>query len=121
MEEHNVFLTNTRMRGEYQIPHILIGIDLYSSFVNEAFPSIQLPTGLRVARTIFGCAAYGRGKVQTNSIISSTISCNTVVSESEMIKNIFELERLRISTKEGIENEGRRIRLPIPIRTINSL
>lgn len=63
MESNSIFLTNTRMRGEHQIPHILIGVDLYSSFVNEFVPPIQLPSGLRVAQTIFGYAAYGRGHV----------------------------------------------------------
>ncbi|PIO72307.1 hypothetical protein TELCIR_05766, partial [Teladorsagia circumcincta] len=105
MEEYGIYLSNTRMRGEHQYPHVLIGLDLYSSFVYEHHPPVQLPTGLRIARTLFGFAAYGRGLLDSQKSCNFSVCCNTINTESEMIKNIFELESLGIMTKEGSDDE----------------
>ncbi|KAK6010385.1 hypothetical protein OSTOST_24589, partial [Ostertagia ostertagi] len=54
LKENNICLSNSKLRGELQTPHILVGLDYYHELVSGPSHTIKTPSGLHIARTIFG-------------------------------------------------------------------
>ncbi|KAK6047708.1 hypothetical protein COOONC_14787 [Cooperia oncophora] len=61
LEREELFLANSNLRGERQVPHILVGLDRYYDLVTTNMASICTPSGLHIAKTVFGPTLYGRG------------------------------------------------------------
>ncbi|WKY10634.1 hypothetical protein Q1695_002749 [Nippostrongylus brasiliensis] len=106
LRENEIYICNPKLRGEYQIPHILVGLDYYYNLVLY-HKSTVLPSGLRMAKTIFGPTIYGRGSLEAETIkpILYGMTAVTDLSENEMLKNLFELEGLGISSEENSQDE----------------
>ncbi|XGW01565.1 hypothetical protein V3C99_014021 [Haemonchus contortus] len=110
LEERNLLVCNPNIRGEHHVPHILVGLDHYHSFVLDSGETLKTPSGLRIANTIFGPTVYGRGLTDvagdstTIPIVSHSMSA-VEETEREMLSKFFELEGLGISPEEYIGNE----------------
>ena len=46
LQERAIFLSNSRLHGEHQIPQILVGLDHYYDFVLESENTLRTPSGL---------------------------------------------------------------------------
>uniref|UniRef100_A0A1I7WGT3 Peptidase A2 domain-containing protein n=1 Tax=Heterorhabditis bacteriophora TaxID=37862 RepID=A0A1I7WGT3_HETBA len=109
--KHDIILSNPKVNGEKQIPKILIGIDLYQQFVLHSTPQ-ELPSGLCLLRTVLGRCVYGRGQIKYDSDQSTdtkhmvTGVCIEEITESDMLKNMFDLEGLGIRTDEFSQDDS---------------
>ncbi|RCN25515.1 hypothetical protein ANCCAN_28772 [Ancylostoma caninum] len=105
LEENGICLSNTRVRGEHQIPEILVGQDYYYALVLDNGVKGKLPSGLHIINTVFGPTVQGRGTLRPTTENPTSISMGlTLVSkgkESEILQNIFELDGLGISSDES--------------------
>ncbi|EYC42091.1 hypothetical protein Y032_0543g3219 [Ancylostoma ceylanicum] len=59
LKANEIFLANTKLRGEQQIPRVLVGLDYYHDLVT--YTGAKTPSGLHLAKTVFGHTIYGRG------------------------------------------------------------
>ncbi|EYC15829.1 hypothetical protein Y032_0035g2985 [Ancylostoma ceylanicum] len=103
LKENNICLANSKLRGEQQIPHILVGLDHYHDLVASPAETVRTPTGLHITRTVFGPTVYGKGTTNAENTHNTTYFGLTAVhesSEQEILRNMFELEGLGISTFE---------------------
>ncbi|KAK6729048.1 hypothetical protein RB195_006229 [Necator americanus] len=104
LKENNICLANTKLRGEHQTPHILVGLDYYHDLVTGPSHMVKTPNGLHIAKTLFGPAIYGKGAVGAKSKEDNLCYGLTAVhenSEQEILKKkMFELEGLGISAQE---------------------
>ncbi|EYC32602.1 hypothetical protein Y032_0003g1684 [Ancylostoma ceylanicum] len=69
LKVNEIFLANTKLRGELQIPRVLVGLAYYHDVVTHI--GAKTPSGLHVAKTVFGHTVYGRGfssVAQPNSV-----------------------------------------------------
>ncbi|XGW22649.1 hypothetical protein V3C99_005119 [Haemonchus contortus] len=112
LQDRNILICNPNIRGENQLPQILVGLDHYYDFVHEKGEILQIPSGLRLAGTIFGPTLYGRGSMdaQDSDITAPAIAhCITAVTsaepENEMLTKLFELEGLGIAPENDEENK----------------
>ncbi|EYB96025.1 hypothetical protein Y032_0154g2997 [Ancylostoma ceylanicum] len=108
LKENNICLANSKLRGEQQIPHILVGLDLYHELVTSPAETIRTPTGLHITRTVFGPTVYGKGTTNALNTQNTTFFGLTAVhesSEQEILRNMFELEGLGISALECQEDD----------------
>ncbi|EYC42554.1 hypothetical protein Y032_0527g2967 [Ancylostoma ceylanicum] len=69
LKVNEIFLANTKLREELQIPRVLVGLDYYHDLVTHT--GVKTPSGLHVAKTVFGHTVYGRG-------LSSVAQANSV-------------------------------------------
>ncbi|KAK6762557.1 hypothetical protein RB195_023326 [Necator americanus] len=102
LKTNTICLANSKLRGEHQNPHILVGLDYYHDLVTDPANGIRTPSGFHIAKTVFGPTIYGRGisKVSetANTVCHSlTISENT---EQELLQKMFELDGLGIMPEE---------------------
>ncbi|EYC18696.1 hypothetical protein Y032_0026g1315 [Ancylostoma ceylanicum] len=72
LKANEIYLANTRVRGEHQIPRILIGLDYYHDLITGHLT--KTPSGLHIAKTVFGPAVYGSGF--TEAIQAKSVSYN---------------------------------------------
>ncbi|EYB96938.1 hypothetical protein Y032_0145g2493 [Ancylostoma ceylanicum] len=72
LKANEIYLANTRIRGEHQIPRILIGLDYYHDLITGHLT--KTPSGLHIAKTVFGPAVYGGGF--TEAIQAKSVSYN---------------------------------------------
>ncbi|KAK6756022.1 hypothetical protein RB195_014422 [Necator americanus] len=67
LEEVNICLANTKLRGEHLIfgfiLHILVGLDFYHDLVTGPYHLVETHSGLHITKTVFGPAIYGKGVV----------------------------------------------------------
>ncbi|XGW34218.1 hypothetical protein V3C99_018218, partial [Haemonchus contortus] len=109
LKENNICLSNSNLRGEIQTLHIPIGLDYYHELISGQNHSMKTPSGLHIARTIFGPTIYGRGSLPAENICSSSFHATTALheqSEQTMLRKMFELEGLGI-TEEECHNDDR--------------
>ncbi|VDM75232.1 unnamed protein product [Strongylus vulgaris] len=69
LELHEICSANSKLQGERQMPKILVGLDRYHDLVIEEDSTKKLPSGLRIAKTMFGPAIYCRGKLESSESV----------------------------------------------------
>ncbi|KAK6761401.1 hypothetical protein RB195_022458 [Necator americanus] len=108
LQDKEICINNPRVRGEHQNPQILVGLDNYYDLVNTV-DTITLPSGLRIARTVFGPTVHGKGSInsqQEATTITHGLSLVQEQNESEILQKLFELDGLGISSEECTKNEN---------------
>lgn len=108
LKENNICLANSKLRGERQVPHILVGLDYYHELVSGPNYAVKTPTGLHIAKTVFGPTVYGKGLIAVENLTQNFSYGLTAVwedSEQEMLKKMFELDGLGISEEECIKDD----------------
>uniref|UniRef100_A0A7I5E795 Peptidase A2 domain-containing protein n=1 Tax=Haemonchus contortus TaxID=6289 RepID=A0A7I5E795_HAECO len=119
LELNELWVCNPRVQGEHQNPHILVGLDYYYHLVPPNSKLLQLPSGLHIAKTIFGPSIHGRGimPMQTNSSgthercsplstdpeskqLMQQLTAISEPTEAEMLNKLFELQGLGINPHE---------------------
>ncbi|KAK6750546.1 hypothetical protein RB195_002489 [Necator americanus] len=108
LQDNEICINNPRVRGEHQNPQILVGLDNYYDLVNTV-DTITLPSGLRIARTVFGPTVHGKGSInsqQEATTITHGLSLVQEQNESEILQKLFELDGLGISSEECTKNEN---------------
>ncbi|EYC34865.1 hypothetical protein Y032_1327g3827 [Ancylostoma ceylanicum] len=91
LKANDIFLANTKLRGEHQIPRVLVGIDYYHDLITHT--ETRTPSGLHVVKTVFGHAIYGRGLSSANQ--AESVSCNLTAiceeAERQVLQKILDL------------------------------
>ncbi|VDL74031.1 unnamed protein product [Nippostrongylus brasiliensis] len=107
LKANSICLANSKIRGEQQKPHILVGLDHYHDLVTGPINAIKTPTGLHIAKTVFGRTIYGKGTVsgENTSTISYGMTAVCESDEKEILQKMFELEGLGISQDEYQSDE----------------
>lgn len=109
LQSKEICVSNSKLRGEHQNPDILVGLDYYHNFVLEMTENGTItPSGLKVARTIFGPTLYGKGILDIDPKSAPIMYGMTAIvpnTESEMLHKMFELEGLGISSGEERKND----------------
>ncbi|XGW10254.1 hypothetical protein V3C99_012050 [Haemonchus contortus] len=103
LKENNIYLANSKLRGEHQKPHILVGLDYYHDLVSGQNHTQKTPSGLHITKTVFGPTVYGKGLLTAENLVNSTYHGLTAViepSEQEMLQKMFELDGLGITEDE---------------------
>ncbi|EYB84684.1 hypothetical protein Y032_0311g2123 [Ancylostoma ceylanicum] len=72
LKANDIYLASTKIRGEHQIPRILVGLDHYHDLITGHLT--KTPSGLHIAKTVFGPAVYGSGV--TEAIQAKSVSYN---------------------------------------------
>ncbi|XGW21976.1 hypothetical protein V3C99_004717 [Haemonchus contortus] len=76
LEHNQICVANSSLQGERQVPKILVGLDRYHDLVIEDGVPQRTPSGLRIAKTVFGPTVYGRGRLDNpaehQQVIAST-------------------------------------------------
>ncbi|EYC10605.1 hypothetical protein Y032_0054g2457 [Ancylostoma ceylanicum] len=93
LKANDIFLANTKLRGEHQIPRVFVGIDYYHDLITHT--ETQTPSGLHVVKTVFGHAIYGRGLSSANQ--AESVNCNLTAiceeAERQVLQKISKLDR----------------------------
>ncbi|EYC37525.1 hypothetical protein Y032_0783g2329 [Ancylostoma ceylanicum] len=63
LQKNEINLCNPRVRSEHQTPHILVGLDYYYNLVHDNGNKNTTPSGLHIAKTVFGPTLHGRGSL----------------------------------------------------------
>uniref|UniRef100_A0A7I4Y3E6 Integrase catalytic domain-containing protein n=1 Tax=Haemonchus contortus TaxID=6289 RepID=A0A7I4Y3E6_HAECO len=119
LQLNELWVCNPRVQGEHQNPHILVGLDYYYHLVPPNSKFLQLPSGLHIAKTIFGPSIHGRGimPMQTNRSgthercsplstdpeskqLMQQLTAISEPTEAEMLNKLFELQGLGINPHE---------------------
>ncbi|EYC43181.1 hypothetical protein Y032_0501g2605 [Ancylostoma ceylanicum] len=129
LQSKEMFICSPRVRGEYQNPHILIGLDYYYEMIPPNTTTVQTPSGLQITNTVFEPSIHGKGTLLAASTNESTamhglalieeigeirseespIHQLTVINdsnESQILEKLFELESLGISQEELQKDES---------------
>ncbi|KAK6762653.1 hypothetical protein RB195_023393 [Necator americanus] len=61
LKTNTICLANSKLRGEHQNPHILVGLDYYHDLVTDPANGIRTLSGFHITKTGFGPTIYGRG------------------------------------------------------------
>lgn len=104
LKENNICPANSKLRGEHQIPHVLVGLDYFHDLVTSPTCGIKTPTGLHISKTVFGPTIYGKGITSSETASNNLSYGMTAVSEpseKEILQKMFELEGLGISNEES--------------------
>ncbi|EYC09908.1 hypothetical protein Y032_0058g2887 [Ancylostoma ceylanicum] len=93
LKTNSIFLANTKLRGELQIPRVLVGLDYYHDLVTHI--GAKTPSGLQVAKTVFGHAIYGRGlsSVSQPNSVSYNLTAICEKTEHQALPKIYELRK----------------------------
>lgn len=106
LKANSICLSNSKLRGEHQNPHILVGLDHYHDLVTGPINNVKTPTGLHIAKTVFGATIYGKGAHHgENATICYGMTSIQENSEQEILQKMFELDGLGISSEECQKNE----------------
>ncbi|VDL81408.1 unnamed protein product [Nippostrongylus brasiliensis] len=109
LKANNICLANSKLRGEHQTPHILVGLDYFHELVIHPVNGERTPTGLHIAKTIFGPTVYGKGSIPQESAETTcyglTAVCEPELDEKALLQRMFELEGLGISEAEYQSDE----------------
>ncbi|EYC17927.1 hypothetical protein Y032_0029g1963 [Ancylostoma ceylanicum] len=81
LKASDIFLTNTKLRGEIQIPRVLVGLDYYHDLITLS--GNRTPSGLHIAKTVFGHAIYGRGLSRVSQPKSVSYNLTAICEETE--------------------------------------
>ncbi|PIO71003.1 kinase domain protein, partial [Teladorsagia circumcincta] len=105
LQERHLLVCNPSIRGEHQVPHIIVGLDHYYSFILDNGQSSFTPSGLRLANTVFGPTLYGRGMTdstnQESCANAAVIHGLTAITEQELLSKIFELDGMEAQNDEN--------------------
>ncbi|KAK6729968.1 hypothetical protein RB195_006798 [Necator americanus] len=85
LKENNVCLANSKLRRESQTPNVLVGLDYYHELVTGLSHLMKTPSGLHIAKTVFGAAIYGKGAVHTGNK-TDTLLCYGLTAVHESIE-----------------------------------
>nr|CDJ81223.1 unnamed protein product [Haemonchus contortus] len=72
LKENNIYLANSKLRGEHQKPHILVGLDYHHDLVSGQNHAQKTPLGLHITKAVFGPTVYGKGPMTAENLINST-------------------------------------------------
>lgn len=108
LQNEGIFIANSKVRGERQLPHILVGLDRYYDLVVSNTTDTRTPSGLHIAKTVFGPTIYGRGIMDTTDSTAMSHSMTSVleISDSDNIQRMFELESLGIEPMENTKDDS---------------
>ncbi|EYB85177.1 hypothetical protein Y032_0303g1894 [Ancylostoma ceylanicum] len=81
LKANEIYLANTRIRGEHQIPRILVGLDYYNDLVIGHIT--RTPSGLHIAKTVFGPAIYGSELTEVKQIETVNYNLTAVWENTE--------------------------------------
>ncbi|EYC37375.1 hypothetical protein Y032_0797g2403 [Ancylostoma ceylanicum] len=81
LKANEIYLTNTRIRGEHQIPRILVGLDYYHDLVTGHVT--KTPSGLNVAKMVFGPTICGSGLTEVDQVESVNYNLTAVWENTE--------------------------------------
>ncbi|EYC15818.1 hypothetical protein Y032_0035g2977 [Ancylostoma ceylanicum] len=84
LKANDIYLANTKIRGEHQIPRILIGLDYYHDLITGYLTKAL--SGLHIAKTVFGPIIYGSGFTEVNHIESVIYNLTAVWENAERLK-----------------------------------
>ncbi|EYB92042.1 hypothetical protein Y032_0198g1604 [Ancylostoma ceylanicum] len=100
LRANDIFLANTKLRGETQIPRVLVGLDYYHELVTHS--GTRTPSGLHIVTTIFGPTVYGRGlsSVPQPNSVSYNLTAICEKTEHQALQKHPALDR-PIVRKEG--------------------
>ncbi|EYC31262.1 hypothetical protein Y032_0004g2060 [Ancylostoma ceylanicum] len=76
LKANEIYLANPNIRGEHQIPRILVGLDYYHDLVTGHVT--KTPSGLHVAKTVFGPTIYGSGSTEVSQVESVNYNLTAV-------------------------------------------
>uniref|UniRef100_A0A7I5EAI6 Peptidase A2 domain-containing protein n=1 Tax=Haemonchus contortus TaxID=6289 RepID=A0A7I5EAI6_HAECO len=106
LQLNELWLCNPRVKGEHQTPHILVGLDYYYHLVPPDSKLIQLPSGLHIAKTIFGHSIHGHGIIPTQSNSSGIHErCSALSNDPESEQLIQQLTAISEPTETGTLNK----------------
>uniref|UniRef100_A0A7I4YVV2 DUF1758 domain-containing protein n=1 Tax=Haemonchus contortus TaxID=6289 RepID=A0A7I4YVV2_HAECO len=108
LKTNKICLANSKIRGEHQIPHVLVGLDYFHELVTSPNHGVRTPTGLHISNTIFGPTIYGKGAISediTESPVCYGLTAVIEPSEKELLQKMFELEGFGISSEESQPDE----------------
>ncbi|KAK6742031.1 hypothetical protein RB195_009726 [Necator americanus] len=103
LKTNTICLANSKLRGEHQNPHILVGLDYYHDLVTDPANGIRTPSGFHIAKTVFGPTIYGRGISKVSETANTVCHSLTGISENteqELLQKMFELDGLGIMPEE---------------------
>ncbi|EYB84689.1 hypothetical protein Y032_0311g2127 [Ancylostoma ceylanicum] len=81
LKANDIYLASTKIRGEHQIPRILVGLDHYHDLITGHLS--KTPSGLHIAKTVFGPAVYGSGFTEANHTKSVSYNLTAVYERVE--------------------------------------
>ncbi|KAK6748820.1 hypothetical protein RB195_001444 [Necator americanus] len=103
LKTNTICLANSKLRGEHQNPHFLVGLDYYYDLVTDPANGIRTPSGFHIATTVFGPTIYGRGISKVSGTANTVCHSLTGISENteqELLQKMFELDGLGIMPEE---------------------
>ncbi|KAK6009686.1 hypothetical protein OSTOST_25364 [Ostertagia ostertagi] len=81
LKEKHICLSNSKLRGESQKPHILVGLDYYHELITPN-STVQTPSGLHITNTLFGPTIYGKGALHAETTNDTTCYEMTHIQEN---------------------------------------
>ncbi|EYC41957.1 hypothetical protein Y032_0550g3314 [Ancylostoma ceylanicum] len=81
LKANDIPLTNRKLHGEHQIPRVLVGLDYYHDLVIHE--GTRTPSGLHIAKTVFGHTVYGRGLSSASQAKSVSYNLTAICDEAE--------------------------------------
>ncbi|EYB99159.1 hypothetical protein Y032_0124g1193 [Ancylostoma ceylanicum] len=77
----DIYLANTKIRGERQIPRVLVGLDYYHDLVIDHIT--KTPSGLHIIKTVFGHTICGSGLTEVTQAESVDYNLTAVWKNTE--------------------------------------
>ncbi|VDM77509.1 unnamed protein product [Strongylus vulgaris] len=99
----------TETDREFLDPSYLSGSYRYYDLIISNTTATRSPSGLDVAKTVFGPTIYGPGQIDNTNNTTALICPMTAVcqcSYSDSIQKLFELENMGITSIESNADEG---------------
>ncbi|VDO54788.1 unnamed protein product [Haemonchus placei] len=102
LEHNQICVANSNLQGERQVPLILVGLDKYHDLVIKDGVPQRTPSGLRIAKTVFGRAIYGRGRLDNPAEQSVSFGLMAIHegSEDRISEKPFNLEEQGVSSDD---------------------
>ncbi|KAK6745228.1 hypothetical protein RB195_011757 [Necator americanus] len=107
LKTNTICLENSKLCGEHQSPHILVGLDYYHDLFTDPANGVRTPSGFHIAKTVFGPTIYGREISKVSGTANTVCHSLTRISENteqELLQKIFELDGLGIMP-EGTQRD----------------
>ncbi|KAL6731461.1 hypothetical protein Aduo_002327 [Ancylostoma duodenale] len=109
LQKNEINLCNPRVRGEYQTPHILVGLDYYYNLAQDSGNNNTTPSGLHIAKTVFGPTLHGRGSLAGTKTQPDTVTYGLTAlfnyEEHEALQKMYELEGLGTYPEEDGQDD----------------
>ncbi|KAK6764148.1 hypothetical protein RB195_024465 [Necator americanus] len=103
LKTNTICLANSKLHGEHQNPHILVGLDYYHDLVTDPANGIRTPSGFHITKTVFGPTIYGQGINKVSETANTVCHSLTGISENteqELLLKVFELDGFGIMPEE---------------------